>query len=154
MNCSVLVVDDEVEIRQLLSTMLTMMGYQSFTAEDGLDALEKIPECQPDILILDVMMPRMDGLTLCRKLRDSQETAALPIIMLSGKAHQEAIREGLQAGANRYLVKPTGLDELTRNISEVLGEAAVSKAAVKKKRLFRNSGGVEALSGTCAARPG
>jgi DNA-binding response OmpR family regulator len=133
MNCSVLVVDDEVEIRQLLSTMLTMMGYQSFTAEDGLDALEKIPECQPDILILDVMMPRMDGLTLCRKLRDSQETAALPIIMLSGKAHQEAIREGLQAGANRYLVKPAGLNELTRNISEVLGEAAVTKTGVKKK---------------------
>ena len=127
MNCSVLVVDDEFEIRQLLTTMLTMMGYQSFMAQDGLDALEKIPECQPDILILDVMMPNMDGLTLCRKLRASAETAELPIIMLSGKAHQEAIQEGLKAGANRYLVKPTGLDELTRNITEVLGEAAVSK---------------------------
>lgn len=126
MNCSVLVVDDEYEIRQLLATMLTMMGYQSFMAQDGLDALEKIPQCQPDILILDVMMPRMDGLTLCRQLRETAETAALPIIMLSGKAHQEAIREGLQAGANRYLVKPTGLDELTRNINEVLAEAAVS----------------------------
>lgn len=127
MNCSVLVVDDEVEIRQLLSTMLTMMGYESFMAEDGLDALEKIPECQPDILILDVMMPRMDGLTLCRKLRGVQETADLPIIMLSGKAHQEAIQEGLQAGANRYLVKPMGMDELTRNIKEVLGETAVKR---------------------------
>jgi DNA-binding response OmpR family regulator len=126
MNCSVLIVDDEYEIRQLLAMMLTMMGYQSFMAHDGLDALEKIPECQPDILILDVMMPRMDGLTLCRRLRETAETAALPIIMLSGKAHQEAIREGLQAGANRYLVKPTGLDELTRNINEVLAEAAVS----------------------------
>ena len=126
MNCSVLVVDDEYEIRQLLATMLTMRGYQSFMAQDGLDALEKIPQCQPDILILDVMMPRMDGLTLCRQLRETAETAALPIIMLSGKAHQEAIREGLQAGANRYLVKPTGLDELTRNINEVLAEAAVS----------------------------
>jgi two-component system response regulator MprA len=126
MNCSVLVVDDEYDIRQLLSTMLTMMGYQSFVAQDGLDALEKIPECKPDVLILDVMMPRMDGLTLCRKLRDTEETAALPIIMLSGKAHQEAIQEGLKAGANRYLVKPTGLDELTRNINEVLGETAVN----------------------------
>ncbi|MCA9896686.1 MAG: response regulator [Ardenticatenaceae bacterium] len=127
MNCSVLVVDDEYEIRQLLTTMLTLMGYQSFMAQDGLDALEKIPEYQPDILILDVMMPNMDGLTLCRKLRAAAETAELPIIMLSGKAHQEAIQEGLKAGANRYLVKPTGLDELTRNITEVLGEAAVSK---------------------------
>ena len=127
MNCSVLVVDDEFEIRQLLTTMLTMMGYQSFMAQDGVDALEKIAEYQPDILILDVMMPRMDGLTLCRKLREAADTAELPIIMLSGKAHQEAIQEGLKAGANRYLVKPTGLDELTRNITEVLGEAAVSK---------------------------
>ncbi len=133
MKCSVLVVDDEFEIRQLLSTMLTLMGYESFVAKDGLDALAKIHEYQPDILILDVMMPRMDGITLCRKLRGSQETAELPVIMLSGKAHQEAIQEGLQAGANRYLVKPTGLDELTRNIKEVLGETAVSKTAVKKK---------------------
>lgn len=131
MNCSVLVVDDEFEIRQLLSTMLTLMGYQSYVAEDGLDALEKIPECKPDVLILDVMMPRMDGLTLCRTLRDDAKTAALPIIMLSGKAHQEAIREGLQAGADRYLVKPTGLDELTRNIDEVLGETAVTKKKIE-----------------------
>ncbi len=126
MKCSILVVDDEFEIRQLLSTMLTMVGYQSFMAKDGLEALEKIPECQPDILILDVMMPRMDGLTLCRKLRDTKNTAELPIIMLSGKAHQEAIREGLNAGANRYLVKPASLEELTRNIDEVLGETAVN----------------------------
>jgi hypothetical protein len=77
------------------------------------------------------MMPRMDGLTLCRTLRNTEETAALPIIMLSGKAHQEAIQEGLQAGANRYLVKPTGLDELTRNIDEVLGETAVNNTIFK-----------------------
>ncbi|MBK7897547.1 MAG: response regulator [Candidatus Promineifilaceae bacterium] len=132
MNCSVLVVDDEFEIRQLLATMLSMMGYQSFMAQDGLDALEKIPEYQPDILILDVMMPRMDGLTLCRRLREEAQTAALPIIMLSGKAHQEAIQEGLSAGANRYLVKPTGLDELTRNINEVLREAGSAHAILKK----------------------
>lgn len=127
MNCSVLVVDDELEIRQLLSTMLTMMGYQAYMAENGLDALKKIPECQPDILILDVMMPRMDGLELCRQLRGSQNTADLPIIMLSGKAHQEAIQEGLDAGANRYLLKPTGLNELMRNINEVLEEAGAKK---------------------------
>jgi DNA-binding response OmpR family regulator len=131
------VVDDEYDIRQLLSTMLTMMGYQSFVAQDGLEALEKISEYQPDVLILDVMMPRMDGLTLCRKLRNTEETAELPIIMLSGKAHQEAIQEGLKAGANRYLLKPTGLDELTRSINEVLGETAVnpplSHNAAKKK---------------------
>ena len=135
MKRSILVVDDETEIRQLLSTMLTMVGYQSFVAKDGLEALEIIPECQPDILILDVMMPRMDGLALCRKLRDTEATAELPIILLSGKAHQEAIQEGLKAGANRYLVKPAGLEELTSNIDEVLAETAVNRTVVKNPTL-------------------
>ena len=109
-----------------------MVGYQSFVARDGLEALEKIPECRPDVLILDVMMPRMDGLALCRKLRDTEETAELPIILLSGKAHQEAIQEGLEAGADRYLVKPAGLEELMRSIDEVLGETAVNKPPFNK----------------------
>lgn len=82
MNCSVLVVDDEFEIRRLLSTMLTMLGYQTFMAEDGVEALEKIGEAQPDIIILDVMMPRMDGLALCRKLRGEAETAVKDSIEL------------------------------------------------------------------------
>ena len=133
MNCSVLVVDDEYDIRQLLTTMLSMMGYQSYMAQDGLEALEKISEYQPDILILDVMMPRMDGLTLCRQLRGDEATATLPIIMLSGKAHHEAIQEGLNAGANRYMVKPTGLDELTRNITEVLAESNHTSVVPKDK---------------------
>ena len=133
MNCSVLVVDDEYDIRQLLTTMLSMMGYQSYMAQDGLEALEKISEYQPDILILDVMMPRMDGLTLCRHLRGDEATATLPIIMLSGKAHHEAIQEGLNAGANRYMVKPTGLDELTRNITEVLAESNRTSVVPKDK---------------------
>ena len=132
MNCSVLVVDDEFEIRQPAI---------DDAHHDGIRILRsrRWPRCsgkkslntKPDVLILDVMMPRMDGLTLCRTLRDAEETAALPIIMLSGKAHQEAIREGLQAGADRYLVKPMGLDELTRNIHEVLRGTAVTKKRLK-----------------------
>ena len=118
--------DDEFEIRRLLATMLTMLGYQTFVAQDGVEALEIIHKARPNIVILDVMMPRMDGLTLCRELRRVEETAELPIILLSGKAHQEAVEEGLNAGANRYLVKPIGLDELTRHMAELLAETAVT----------------------------
>ena len=124
---SVLIVDDEPMARTLLRLMLVRAGFHVSEAEDGYDALEKVRKNQPDVVLLDVMMPGMDGFTVCEKLRNEAATAELPIIMLSGKAHQEAIQEGLQAGANRYLVKPTGLDELTRNINEVLGETAVKK---------------------------
>lgn len=122
MSHSVLVVDDDVEIRQLLSIMLSLAGFQLETAVNGEDALAKIAQQPPDVLILDVMMPKMDGLTLCKKLRQQEQTAQLPIILLSGKAHIEAINEGLQAGANRYLTKPTAMDELKRSIQEVLSE--------------------------------
>lgn len=120
MSYSVMIVDDDAQIRTLLSTMLSVAGFESVTAEDGLDAWDKIKNQQPDVLLLDIMMPNMDGLSLCKKLRDEAETAELPIIMLSGKAHQEAIREGLAAGANSYITKPTSLDELTKNLEEIL----------------------------------
>ena len=127
MKYSILLVDDDPNLRDMLRAMLEIGGFDVIEAEDGLDALEKLEEITPDILVLDVMMPNLDGVSLCKQLRSDAEFVSLPIIMLSGKAHQEAIQEGLQAGANRYLVKPTGLDELTRNINEVLGETAVKK---------------------------
>ena len=119
MSYSVMIVDDDAQIRTLLSTMLTVAGYESVTAVDGLDALEKIKLQQPDALLLDVMMPNLDGISLCRKLRGEAKTAGLPIIFLSGKAHQEAIREGLAAGANSYLTKPTSLAELRKNLEAI-----------------------------------
>jgi DNA-binding response OmpR family regulator len=67
-------------------------------------------------MILDVMMPRMDGVTACRKLREDDKTAALPIIMLSGKTQEQAIREGLEAGATAYMTKPMSHKELLDNI--------------------------------------
>ena len=120
MSYSVMIVDDDAQIRTLLSTMLSVAGFESVTAEDGLDAWEKIKHHQPDVLLLDVMMPNLDGLSLCKKLRGEAETADLPIIFLSGKAHQEAIREGLAAGANSYLTKPTSLGELTKSLDNIL----------------------------------
>ncbi len=120
MSRFVLVVDDDREIRQMLCVLLQISGFEAEVAVDGIDALNKLRQRQPDIMVLDVMMPNMDGLTLCKLLREEPQTAKMPIVMLSGKMGGKAIKEGLLAGANRYLVKPTGLDILIDALHELL----------------------------------
>ena len=124
MNWSVLIVDDEPMTQDLLRLMLEPAGFRVTGAEHGLEALEKVKESKPDIMILDVMMPHMDGITVCKRIRSNPETVDLPIIMLSGKTHLNAIEEGLQAGANRYLGKPMSRTDLIQNLREVLAETA------------------------------
>lgn len=116
MKKSILVVDDEWRTREMLRMFLEMEGYEVFEAEDGVDAIEKAGRFHPDVMILDVMMPRMDGITACKQLRSTEATAALPIIMLSGKIQEQAIREGLEAGATAYMTKPMSHKELLGNI--------------------------------------
>lgn len=116
MKKSILVVDDEWRTREMLRMFLELEGFEVFEAEDGQDAIEKAELYNPNVMILDVMMPRMDGITACKKLRASDKTAALPIIMLSGKTQEQAIREGLEAGATAYMTKPMSHKELLGNI--------------------------------------
>jgi CheY-like chemotaxis protein len=125
MSWSLLIVDDEPVTQDLLRLMLEPAGFRVTEAENGLVALQKIEENKPDIMILDVMMPFMDGITVCKKIRSNPKTADLPIIMLSGKTHLNAVEEGLQAGANRYLAKPMSRADLIQNLREVLEETAV-----------------------------
>ncbi|MBK8903235.1 MAG: response regulator [Anaerolineaceae bacterium] len=125
MSWSVLVVDDEPLTQDLLRLMLEPAGFRVTGAEHGLEALQKVQESKPDIMILDVMMPHMDGLTVCRKIRSNPQTADLPIVMLSGKTHLNAVEEGMEAGANRYLAKPMSRNDLIQSLREVLAETAV-----------------------------
>jgi DNA-binding response OmpR family regulator len=120
MSRLVLVVDDDQEIREMLCVLLQINGFATDEAEDGFVALQKIRQRPPHIVVLDVMMPKMDGITLCRLLRQEPETNALPVVMLSGKAHPQAVEDGLRAGANRYLIKPSGLDRLVNTLHELL----------------------------------
>ena len=122
----ILVVDDDPNLRVLLRQMLELRGFEVVDAEDGEDALNVVAEAKPDAVVLDVMMPIMDGITVCKRLRSQPETAQLPIIMLSGKASQEAVEEGLQAGANKYLCKPIPMAELIEHVRDVLPQTAVS----------------------------
>lgn len=120
MKFKILVVDDDPNLRVLLRQMLALRGFDVVEAEDGLDALAKVEEAKPSVIVLDVMMPDIDGITVCKQLRSQPQTANLPIIMLSGKVHPEAVEEGLQAGADKYLRKPIPLADLIANIREVL----------------------------------
>ncbi len=124
MKNSILLVDDEPNLRELLRHMLEIGGYEVVEAEDGLDALKKLERFVPDIIVLDVMMPNMDGVSLCKKLRADAVFAEVPIIMLSGKTQYKAVQEGLAAGANLYLCKPITVDELVQNVKEQLPSPA------------------------------
>ncbi|MCA9921530.1 MAG: response regulator [Anaerolineales bacterium] len=117
---SVLIVDDEPMARTLLRLMLVRAGYHVSEAEDGFDALEKVRINRPDVILLDVMMPGMDGFTVCETLRKDNETAKLPIIMLSAKTDLDSINKGLLVGATKYLMKPISPEDLTRHVRETL----------------------------------
>lgn len=121
---SVLIVDDEPMTRTLLQLMLASADYEVFDAGDGFEALDKIKERMPDILVLDVMMPNMDGLALCRILRERDDTVNIPIILLSAKTTPDAIQEGLFAGANRYLTKPVSRKNLLESLAELLSSVS------------------------------
>lgn len=123
MKKSILLVDDEPNLRVLLRHMLETGKFEVKEAENGLDALEKLSQFTPDLMILDVMMPELDGVSLCKQLRATPQFAKLPIVMLSGKTQYQAVQEGLTAGANRYLCKPITVTELNETVREVLAEA-------------------------------
>ncbi|MCA9873351.1 MAG: response regulator [Anaerolineales bacterium] len=120
MSRSILVVDDEDVTREILQILLEMEGFTVFAAADGLEALEKVAECRPDLIILDLMMPRLDGLGVCKQLRAQPETADLAIILLSGNSQDRAVTAGLRAGANAYLMKPIDPPLLLSEINKYL----------------------------------
>jgi CheY-like chemotaxis protein len=124
MGKRVLVVDDDRVIQQLLEVNLELEGYDVVaTAADGREALEKIGKLKPDLVILDIMMPKMDGLEVCRRLRADPELADIPVILLSARAQDMDIREGLEIGASAYLTKPFDPVELL----EVVGRLSRDK---------------------------
>jgi PleD family two-component response regulator len=116
----ILVVDDEPHIVQILRFTLEKAGYQVFTAENGKVALEKIKELQPNLVILDIMMPIMDGYEVCRKMREDFHMNQIPVIMLSAKGDLPERVKGLEGGANDYLIKPYSNDELLLRVKNVL----------------------------------
>jgi putative two-component system response regulator len=116
----ILVVDDTSLNRQFLQDELTDEGYQVMTAEDGLEALERVTERMPDLILLDVMMPKMDGYEVCRHLKSDNRTILIPIVMVTAlTAVQERIK-GLEVGADDFLSKPYNRLELLTRVRSLL----------------------------------
>ncbi|MFD5449484.1 SpoIIE family protein phosphatase [Streptomyces sp. NPDC127100] len=112
----ILVADDNADMREYLTRLLDSAGYQVRTADDGMSALQAVRADAPDLVISDVMMPGLDGLGLVAALRTDPRTASVPVVLLSARAGQEASIEGLQAGADDYLVKPFAAAELLARV--------------------------------------
>jgi two-component system response regulator MprA len=123
----ILIVDDEPAVRDALKRSLAFEGYGTEVAVDGADALEKATAYQPDLVILDVQMPRMDGLTAARRIRGAGDTT--PILMLTARDTVGDRVTGLDAGADDYLVKPFELDELFARVRALLRRSTYAAAA-------------------------
>jgi CheY-like chemotaxis protein len=119
MPLRVLVVEDDDVIRQLISVNLELEGFDVVPAVDGLDALEKVAEAMPDVITLDVMMPRLDGWATAERLRDNPDTAKVKIILLSARAQESDLLRGEQLGVDAYLTKPFDPDELIALIRQL-----------------------------------
>ncbi len=120
---TILVVEDEPDIRKLVQYNLTQERYKVLEAEDGEQALKVLQRARPNLVILDLMLPGMSGLELCKLLRDRQETAQLPILMLTAKAGEADKVVGLELGADDYLAKPFSPREMVARVRAILRRA-------------------------------
>lgn len=121
MKPHVLVVDDEIGALTLIGIMLERGGFGVLKAKDAQAALTVLNETTPDLIILDVMMPGMDGIQLCREIRHREQTAQTPVLILSARGDAESIIRGIDAGANDYLPKPILHHDLVSKVKAMLG---------------------------------
>ena len=116
----ILIVDDEADLVGILEVQLQSMGYSTITAEDGEVGIEMVKLETPDIILLDVMMPKLDGYQVCKLLKNDQTYAHIPIIMLTARAQAQDIQKGKDAGANDYMTKPFDNKILMEKIQKLL----------------------------------
>jgi two-component system phosphate regulon response regulator PhoB len=126
---NILVVEDDGDIRQLLSYHLTKEGYDVTVVPSGEEALRAVGASTFDLVLLDLMLPGLDGLSVCQRLRAQPDTAAIPIIMLTAKGEEADIVTGLNAGANDYVTKPFSPKVLSARLRAVLRRPGVATAA-------------------------
>jgi two-component system, OmpR family, alkaline phosphatase synthesis response regulator PhoP len=121
-SLKILVADDEKDIRKLISFVLQKHGYQVVEAVNGTQALQLAKDEKPDIVLLDLMMPQVNGFEVCRQLRSNPTTSKTPILMLSAKSQSSDIMDALLLGAAYYLVKPFTPRDLVEKVSELAQE--------------------------------
>lgn len=116
----ILVAEDEQEIRELIFFSLQFAGFEVITVPNGQEAVEKAVEVMPDLILLDVRMPKMDGFETCKVLKQQAQTKDIPVVFLSAKGQAEDIKKGYEVGAEAYFLKPFAPEELPQRLIKVL----------------------------------
>ena len=122
-SARILAVDDSATILEMIKAILTAGGYEVLTAADGAEALDVARSESPDLILLDVMLPKLDGYRVCRLLKFDQKYKSIPIIMLTAKTEEQAMATGIRTGANQYLTKPIEPERLLGAVAEELQKA-------------------------------
>jgi DNA-binding response OmpR family regulator len=122
-NAKILVIDDEPEITEIVQTFLTQSGYQVLTENSPKNAIEKARKFKPDVILLDIMMPEVDGYDICKQLKQDPEFVETPIIFLTGKDRGEDMGRSFKAGGDMFIKKPFSCERLLEIINIVLMSA-------------------------------
>lgn len=120
----ILVAEDERDIRELIGFTLRFAGFEVVLVSTGTEALEKALSERPDLILLDVRMPKMTGYEVCRQLKEDSATRSIPVVFLSAKGQEGEIEQGLASGAVEYIVKPFAPDELIGQVKDILARYA------------------------------
>jgi len=118
----ILIAEDERDIRDLVAFTLRFAGYEVFAAANGEEAVEMAPNVNPDLILMDVRMPRMTGYEACKIMKLNPNLKDIPIVFLSAKGQEAEIQQGLDAGAEEYLLKPFAPDQLTSHVKTILAK--------------------------------
>ncbi len=119
----ILIAEDERDIRDLIVFTLQFGGFEAVAVSNGAEAIELVPKEKPDMILLDVRMPKMTGYEACKVLKSDPKTADIPVVFLSAKGQENEVKDGMEAGAMAYILKPFAPDELVGRIKKLLEKA-------------------------------
>lgn len=135
MKTKILIIEDELNIIELIKMNLELSGYDVYSTTTGMDAIIMLKETEPDIILLDLMLPDIDGFDLCKMIRSNHQTESIPIIMVSAKSEEHNKIEGLKIGADDYVTKPFSVAELEARIEAVLRRTEKDSKSVPFKTI-------------------
>lgn len=119
-KAKILVAEDERDIRELIAFTLRFAEFEVVLTSNGIEAIDIALREKPDLIMLDVRMPKMTGYEACRLLKENPETRDIPVVFLSAKGQEDEIKRGLSSGADEYILKPFAPDELTKRVEVIL----------------------------------
>lgn len=118
----ILIAEDEPDIRDLIAFTLRFAGHEVVAVANGIEALDAVFRETPDLVLMDVRMPQMTGYEACRRMKNDPAIRDIPVVFLSAKGQESEINEGLEAGAQEYLLKPFAPDQLAKRVNDLLAE--------------------------------